>query len=72
MKCGDRWLIYAVVDKGQVLETDGLTALEYRKSAKSPSVSMVVPSRSTMAASKRVRSKSMEFKEEGLMALRRL
>ncbi|RCJ28874.1 flavin oxidoreductase [Nostoc minutum NIES-26] len=32
MKCGDRWLIYAVVDKGQVLETDGLTALEYRKS----------------------------------------
>ncbi|MDZ8104847.1 MAG: diflavin flavoprotein [Nostoc sp. DedQUE12a] len=32
IKCGDRWLIYAVVDKGQVLETDGLTALEYRKS----------------------------------------
>ncbi|MFN6570062.1 diflavin flavoprotein [Dendronalium sp. ChiSLP03b] len=32
MKCGDRWLIYAVVDKGEVLETDGLTALEYRKS----------------------------------------
>ncbi|RCJ17882.1 flavin oxidoreductase [Nostoc sp. ATCC 43529] len=32
IKCGDRWLIYAVVNKGQVLETDGLTALEYRKS----------------------------------------
>ncbi|MFN6565050.1 MAG: diflavin flavoprotein [Nostoc sp. ChiSLP01] len=32
IKCGDRWLIYAVVDKGQVLETDGLTALEHRKS----------------------------------------
>ncbi|BAY79541.1 flavin reductase domain-containing protein (plasmid) [Nostoc linckia NIES-25] len=32
MKCGDRWLIYAVVDKGEVLESDGLTALEHRKS----------------------------------------
>jgi len=32
IKCGDRWLIYAVVNKGEVLETDGLTALEHRKS----------------------------------------
>ncbi|MDZ8052127.1 MAG: diflavin flavoprotein [Aulosira sp. ZfuVER01] len=32
IKCGDRWLIYAVVDNGEVLENEGLTALEYRKS----------------------------------------
>ncbi|MEH2178984.1 diflavin flavoprotein [Nostoc sp.] len=32
MKCGDRWLIYAGIDKGEVLATDGLTALEHRKS----------------------------------------
>jgi flavorubredoxin/flavin reductase (DIM6/NTAB) family NADH-FMN oxidoreductase RutF len=32
IKCGDRWLIYAVVDHGEVLENEGLTALEYRKS----------------------------------------
>lgn len=32
IKCGDRWLIYAVVNSGEVLENNGLTALEYRKS----------------------------------------
>ncbi|MEA5598466.1 diflavin flavoprotein [Rivularia sp. UHCC 0363] len=32
-KCGDGWLIYAVVDNGEVLENEGLTALEHRKSA---------------------------------------
>ncbi|MBE9212212.1 diflavin flavoprotein [Plectonema cf. radiosum LEGE 06105] len=31
-KCGDRWLIYAVVDNGEVLENEGLTAIEHRKS----------------------------------------
>ena len=31
-KCGDGWLIYAVVDNGEVLENEGLTALEHRKS----------------------------------------
>ncbi|MGH1395577.1 MAG: diflavin flavoprotein [Trichormus sp.] len=30
IKCGDRWLIYAVVDNGEVFENEGLTALEYR------------------------------------------
>ncbi|MBD6617517.1 flavin oxidoreductase [Komarekiella sp. 'clone 1'] len=32
LECGDRWLIYAVVDKGEVLENEGVTALEHRKS----------------------------------------
>lgn len=32
MECGDRWLIYAVVDKGEVLANDGVTAVEHRKS----------------------------------------
>lgn len=32
LECGDRWLIYAVIDKGEVLENEGITALEYRKS----------------------------------------
>ncbi|MBF2017564.1 MAG: diflavin flavoprotein [Rivularia sp. T60_A2020_040] len=31
-KCGDGWLIYAVVENGEVLENEGLTALEHRKS----------------------------------------
>ncbi|MEM1394843.1 MAG: diflavin flavoprotein [Cyanobacteria bacterium P01_D01_bin.116] len=31
-KCGERWLIYAVVDNGEVLENEGLTAVEHRKS----------------------------------------
>jgi len=32
LECGDRLLIYAVVDKGEVLENDGVTVLEHRKS----------------------------------------
>ncbi|BAZ53918.1 flavin reductase domain-containing protein [Nostoc sp. NIES-4103] len=32
LECGDRLLIYAVVDKGEVLENDGVTAIEHRKS----------------------------------------
>ena len=31
-KCGERWLIYAVVENGEVFENEGLTALEHRKS----------------------------------------
>lgn len=31
-KCGERWLIYAVIDNGEVLEDEGLTAVEHRKS----------------------------------------
>lgn len=32
MQCGDRWLVYATVDKGDVLEPDGVTAIIHRKS----------------------------------------
>ncbi|AFY48521.1 putative flavoprotein [Nostoc sp. PCC 7524] len=32
LQCGDRWLIYAVVDQGEVLENEGVTAIEHRKS----------------------------------------
>ncbi|BAY27732.1 flavin reductase domain-containing protein [Calothrix sp. NIES-2100] len=32
LECGDRYLIYAVIDKGEVLEHDGVTAIEHRKS----------------------------------------
>jgi flavin reductase (DIM6/NTAB) family NADH-FMN oxidoreductase RutF len=32
LECGDRWLIYAVVDKGEMLTNDGMTAIEHRKS----------------------------------------
>ncbi len=32
MDCGDHWLIYSVVNAGEVLEPDGLTALHHRKS----------------------------------------
>lgn len=31
-ECGDRWLIYATVDKGEVLEPTGVTAIQHRKS----------------------------------------
>jgi hypothetical protein len=30
---GDRWLVYAVVDRGEVLESNGVTAIVHRKSA---------------------------------------
>jgi flavorubredoxin/flavin reductase (DIM6/NTAB) family NADH-FMN oxidoreductase RutF len=32
MDCGDHWVIYAVVDSGDLLDTDTLTALHHRKS----------------------------------------
>jgi flavorubredoxin/flavin reductase (DIM6/NTAB) family NADH-FMN oxidoreductase RutF len=31
MDCGDRWLLYALVDNGKVLESAGLTAIDRRK-----------------------------------------
>jgi flavin reductase (DIM6/NTAB) family NADH-FMN oxidoreductase RutF len=31
MDCGDRWLLYALVDNGKVLESTGLTAIDRRK-----------------------------------------
>jgi flavorubredoxin/flavin reductase (DIM6/NTAB) family NADH-FMN oxidoreductase RutF len=33
IEAGDRWLIYAVVDHGEVLDRDGTTAIHYRKTA---------------------------------------
>jgi flavorubredoxin/flavin reductase (DIM6/NTAB) family NADH-FMN oxidoreductase RutF len=32
MDCGDHWLLYAIVNTGQVLETTGVTAVNHRKS----------------------------------------
>ena len=32
MDCGDHWLVYAVVDNGQVLQSTGMTAVHHRKS----------------------------------------
>ncbi|MBE9205311.1 diflavin flavoprotein [Nostoc sp. LEGE 06077] len=32
IESGDRWLIYAIVDKGEMLTNDGITAVEHRKS----------------------------------------
>ncbi|AFY43403.1 diflavin flavoprotein [Nostoc sp. PCC 7107] len=32
LESGDRWLIYAIVDKGEILTYDGMTAIEHRKS----------------------------------------
>ncbi|QIR38774.1 flavin oxidoreductase [Tolypothrix sp. PCC 7910] len=32
LECGDRYLIYAVVNRGEVLENDGFTAIEHRNS----------------------------------------
>lgn len=32
LECGDRYLIYAVVNSGEVLENDGFTAIQHRKS----------------------------------------
>jgi flavin reductase (DIM6/NTAB) family NADH-FMN oxidoreductase RutF len=31
MECGDHWLIYATVTNGQVLNSEGVTAVHYRK-----------------------------------------
>ncbi len=32
MECGDHWLIYATVDSGKVIDSNGVTAVNYRKS----------------------------------------
>jgi flavin reductase (DIM6/NTAB) family NADH-FMN oxidoreductase RutF len=32
MECGDRLLIYALIDRGEVLESEGVTAIAHRKS----------------------------------------
>jgi flavorubredoxin/flavin reductase (DIM6/NTAB) family NADH-FMN oxidoreductase RutF len=32
IQCGDRWLIYAEINQGEVLEHEGVTAIEHRKS----------------------------------------
>ena len=32
LDCGDRWLLYAVVDNGKVLEVNSVTAIDRRKS----------------------------------------
>ena len=32
LECGDHWLVYAVVDNGNLLQSDGLTAVHHRKS----------------------------------------
>ncbi|MBD2339243.1 flavin reductase [Calothrix sp. FACHB-156] len=32
LECGDRYLIYAIVNSGEVLENDGFTAIQHRKS----------------------------------------
>jgi flavorubredoxin/flavin reductase (DIM6/NTAB) family NADH-FMN oxidoreductase RutF len=32
MECGDHWLVYAVVEKGKLLQSEGVTAVHHRKS----------------------------------------
>lgn len=32
MECGDHWVVYAVIENGQVLKADSMTAVHYRKS----------------------------------------
>lgn len=36
MPCGDRWLVYAAVNEGDVLEATGVTAMQHRKSGRQP------------------------------------
>ena len=31
MECGDHWIVYAVAEQGQVLDTDSVTAVHFRK-----------------------------------------
>ena len=33
MECGDHWLVYAVVENGKLLQSNGLTAVHHRKTA---------------------------------------
>lgn len=32
MECGDHWLVYALVEDGKLLESNGVTAVQHRKS----------------------------------------
>ena len=32
MECGDHWVVYGIVEKGKVLQTEGITAIHHRKS----------------------------------------
>ena len=32
MECGDHWVVYAVIENGHLLKTDGVTAVHHRKS----------------------------------------
>jgi flavin reductase (DIM6/NTAB) family NADH-FMN oxidoreductase RutF len=32
MECGDHWVVYAVVEKGHLLQQQGVTAVHHRKS----------------------------------------
>ncbi len=32
MECGDHWLVYAVAEKGKLLQSEGITAVHHRKS----------------------------------------
>lgn len=33
MECGDHWLIYAIIENGKLLQSNGLTAIHHRKTA---------------------------------------
>jgi flavorubredoxin/flavin reductase (DIM6/NTAB) family NADH-FMN oxidoreductase RutF len=33
MECGDHWLVYAIVENGKLLQSNGLTAIHHRKTA---------------------------------------
>jgi flavorubredoxin/flavin reductase (DIM6/NTAB) family NADH-FMN oxidoreductase RutF len=33
MECGDHWLIYAIIENGKLLQSNGLTAVHHRKTA---------------------------------------
>jgi flavin reductase (DIM6/NTAB) family NADH-FMN oxidoreductase RutF len=33
IEAGDRWLVYATIDRGELLDRDGVTAIHYRKAA---------------------------------------
>lgn len=33
MECGDHWLVYAIVENGKLLQSNGLTAVHHRKTA---------------------------------------
>ena len=35
MECGDHWLVYAIVENGKLLQSNGLTAVHHRKTASS-------------------------------------